>query len=72
MPLNLRFQTMGMKKTGLLILVCLSIIITYSQTVAKTIPFSDQKLVVGIVVDQMRWDYLYRYYNRYGDGGLKD
>ncbi len=29
------------------------------------------KLVVGIVVDQMRWDYLYRYYNRYGAGGFK-
>jgi predicted AlkP superfamily pyrophosphatase or phosphodiesterase len=29
------------------------------------------KLVVGIVVDQMRWDFLYRYYNRYGDGGFK-
>jgi hypothetical protein len=23
------------------------------------------KLVVGIVVDQMRWDYLYRYYDLY-------
>ncbi len=29
------------------------------------------KLVVGIVVDQMRWDYLYRYANRYTDGGFK-
>src|SRR5258708_21441374 len=29
------------------------------------------KLVVGIVVDQMRWDYLYRYYERYGEGGFK-
>ncbi|MET3115433.1 putative AlkP superfamily pyrophosphatase or phosphodiesterase [Pedobacter sp. CG_S7] len=29
------------------------------------------KLVVGFVVDQMRWDYLYRYYERYGDGGFK-
>lgn len=29
------------------------------------------KLVVGIVVDQMRWDYLYRYYNLYTEGGLK-
>lgn len=29
------------------------------------------KLVVGIVVDQMRWDYLYRYYNRYSEGGFK-
>ena len=30
------------------------------------------KLVVGIVVDQMRWDFLYRYYDRYaGTGGFK-
>ena len=29
------------------------------------------KLVVGIVVDQMRWDYLYRYQKRYTNGGFK-
>lgn len=29
------------------------------------------KLVVGIVVDQMRWDYLYRYYDRYSNDGFK-
>jgi len=30
------------------------------------------KLVVGIVMDQMRWDYLYRYYARYSEtGGFK-
>lgn len=29
------------------------------------------KLVVGIVVDQMRWDYLYRYYDRFGEDGFK-
>jgi predicted AlkP superfamily pyrophosphatase or phosphodiesterase len=29
------------------------------------------KLVVGIMVDQMRWDYLYRYYDRYSSGGFK-
>lgn len=29
------------------------------------------KLVVGIVVDQMRWDYLYRYYNKYSQGGFR-
>ena len=29
------------------------------------------KLVVGLVVDQMRWDYLYRYSERYGEGGFK-
>lgn len=29
------------------------------------------KLVVGIVVDQMRWDFLYRYYDRYQSNGFK-
>ena len=29
------------------------------------------KLVVGIVVDQMRWDFLYRYYDKYENGGIK-
>jgi predicted AlkP superfamily pyrophosphatase or phosphodiesterase len=29
------------------------------------------KLVVGLVIDQMRWDYLYRYYDRYGEDGFK-
>lgn len=29
------------------------------------------KLVVGVVIDQMRWDYLYRYYDRYGSDGFK-
>jgi predicted AlkP superfamily pyrophosphatase or phosphodiesterase len=29
------------------------------------------KLIVGIVVDQMRQDYLYKYADRYGEGGFK-
>ena len=29
------------------------------------------KLVVGIVVDQMRWDYLPRYYDQFGTDGLR-
>ena len=29
------------------------------------------KLVVGIVVDQMRWDFLYRYESNYGNGGFR-
>lgn len=32
---------------------------------------SRPKLVVGIVVDQMRYDYLTRFYHRYGEGGFK-
>ncbi|MGX5818786.1 alkaline phosphatase PafA [Chitinophaga lutea] len=29
------------------------------------------KIVVGMMVDQMRWDFLYRYNNRYGQGGIR-
>ena len=29
------------------------------------------KLVVGIVVDQMRWDYLGRYYDQFQEDGFK-
>jgi len=32
---------------------------------------SKPKLIVGIVVDQMRNDYIYRYWNRFGNGGFK-
>ncbi|MBU3821190.1 alkaline phosphatase family protein [Flavobacteriaceae bacterium XHP0103] len=32
---------------------------------------SNPKLIVGIVVDQMRYDYLTRFYDKYGDGGFK-
>ena len=34
-------------------------------------PYATPKLVVGIVVDQMRYDYLTRFWNHYGDGGFK-
>lgn len=36
-----------------------------------TAQVSRPKLVVGLVIDQMRWDYLYRYSNMYGTGGFK-
>ena len=39
----------------------------YSQS-----PLQRPRLVVGIVVDQMRWDFLYRYHSRYtSNGGFK-
>ena len=41
------------------------------QTATGTKQISRPKLVVGMVIDQMRWDYLYRYYNRYSSGGFK-
>ena len=37
----------------------------------KATTLARPKLVVGIVVDQMRYDYLYRYYDKYKEGGLK-
>ncbi|MBD1363622.1 alkaline phosphatase family protein [Mucilaginibacter sp. ZT4R22] len=41
------------------------------KTITTTSTLPRPKLVVGIVVDQMRWDYLYRYYDRYQAGGFK-
>ncbi len=34
-------------------------------------PVPRPKLVVGIVVDQMRYDYLYRYWSKFGNDGFK-
>jgi predicted AlkP superfamily pyrophosphatase or phosphodiesterase len=44
---------------------------TVSNTTSYPATIARPKLVVGIVVDQMRWDYLYRYYARYGNAGFK-
>ena len=41
------------------------------QLLAQTQFNERPKLVVGIAVDQMRWDYLGRYYDQYGEDGLK-
>lgn len=41
------------------------------QTNASSKINSKPKLVVGIVVDQMRYDYLTRFYEKYSDGGFK-
>jgi predicted AlkP superfamily pyrophosphatase or phosphodiesterase len=44
---------------------------TKKTNAAATPALPRPKLVVGLVVDQMRWDYLYRYYDRYQSGGFK-
>jgi predicted AlkP superfamily pyrophosphatase or phosphodiesterase len=42
-----------------------------AQKITATSKVSNKpKIVVGLVIDQMRWDYLYRYSNRYSDGGF--
>jgi predicted AlkP superfamily pyrophosphatase or phosphodiesterase len=55
------------------IVVLLLIVFTASSQKSKSTNNTIQrpKLVVGIVIDQMRWDFLYRYYDRYGAGGFK-
>jgi predicted AlkP superfamily pyrophosphatase or phosphodiesterase len=45
---------------------------TAANNSANNSEIARPKLVVGIVIDQMRWDYLYRYYNLYQpDGGFR-
>jgi predicted AlkP superfamily pyrophosphatase or phosphodiesterase len=56
-----------MKLTSLLF----SLLVFTSQFLFAQNKPSRPKLVVGIVVDQMRYDYLYRFANRYGENGLK-
>ena len=44
---------------------------TFNAQKTKNSTTDKPKLVVGIVVDQMRWDFLYKYENHYGNGGFK-
>ncbi len=59
------------------LLTCFIVSVSVAQTKqAASVPvptgIARPKLVVGIVIDQMRWDYLYRYYNLYkATGGFK-
>ncbi len=55
---------MKMKKIAFYFLLLISLSVS-AQNLQRP------KLVVGIVVDQMRWDYLYRYYDRYSNDGFK-
>src|SRR3954449_2151895 len=67
-----------MKRIFLLLIISLIFAKSYSQKITNTTPttaasnFNRPKLVVGIVIDQMRWDYLYRFYPLFKDyGGFK-
>ncbi len=44
---------------------------TTQTSINKISENSKPKLVIGIVVDQMRYDYLTRFYNKYSNGGFK-
>jgi len=51
----------------------LLILISFFQTVIGKDNESrlQPRLVIGIVVDQMRYDYLYRFYDQYSENGFK-
>ncbi|TDH27051.1 alkaline phosphatase family protein [Segetibacter sp. 3557_3] len=53
------------------LLYCLTCLSQKSPAAPKSGSLARPKLVVGIVIDQMRWDYLYRYYDRYQQGGFR-
>lgn len=56
-----------MRKPTLFFLFLLGQVVVLAQTPGTDRP----KLVVGIVVDQMRQEYLYRFSNKFGEGGFK-
>lgn len=65
-----------MKKVSFWLVGMLAACSVVAQTPKKNVTPASKtlarpKLVVGIVVDQMRYDYLYRYYDKYVEGGLK-
>lgn len=61
-----------MKKYFLLGFLCCSSLI-HAQTPTNTAvkPVTKPKLVVGIVIDQMRYDYIYRFWDKFGNDGFK-
>ncbi len=58
-----------MKK--IIVLLILSNSLLAQTKPAPVTALKQPKLVVGIVVDQMRHDYIYRYWDKYGNGGFK-
>jgi len=45
--------------------------ISIALTGFTAVKIDQPKLVIGIVVDQMRYDFLYRYWSKYSEGGFK-
>jgi hypothetical protein len=56
-----------MKRYFLFIFIFLSTFISFAQGQERA---EKPKIVVGIVIDQMRWDYLYRFSEHYGSNGF--
>lgn len=55
---------------SLSLFVCVFVLSAQKTTTARSASLAP-RLVVGIVVDQMRNDFIYRYWDRYGKGGFR-
>ncbi|HEY0261576.1 MAG TPA: alkaline phosphatase PafA [Chitinophagales bacterium] len=67
MKLHLRLTTYDLRLFLLSTITLLCTTVGFSQLSEPTRP----KLVIGLMFDQMRWDYLYRYSEKYGNEGFK-
>ena len=63
---------MNFCKTGFLLLFFTLYFSVFQSDAQPPLPLpAKPKLIVGIVVDQMRYDFLYRYADQYGTGGFR-
>jgi predicted AlkP superfamily pyrophosphatase or phosphodiesterase len=64
------FNCLSMKRF-ILAFPIIFLLLTSSIAQKKAPIEASPRLVVGIMVDQMRWDYLFRFQSRYGEKGFK-
>lgn len=63
---------MRKKSILLFVLISLCFVFGFSQKkIQKAQENSKPKLIIGLVIDQMRWDFLYRFKDLYGNEGFK-
>ena len=69
------FKIITLMKKIYFLISCFLLLIIYNVNAQQKNNNASQtrrpKLVVGLVIDQMRWDYLYRFSNLYGQDGFK-
>lgn len=59
-----------MKKVILSLTIAVLPILLFAQS-SKRIPPEKPKLIVGIIIEQMRHDYINKYWDKFGEGGFK-
>ncbi len=63
-----------MQKFILSLFLCALAVSSFGQrrnTVQQPVVPEKPKLIIGITIDQMRYDFLYRYFDKYSEGGFK-